>query len=128
MIDSHKLDEVRHSRETRPHLITFINLEGCDIGIEFQWELRGLRFTIYREHRRNIEAKTRWISFDSDQQTMYDELLNLVTKFLRDHNWELDDNELPKYAQIELWIPISHLHYHINAGTIEELFTKEIIY
>lgn len=128
MIDSYRLDEVRHSREDRKHLATFVTLDGCELGLDIQWELRGLRFTIFRKHKRDKLATTRWISFASSQETMYNTLYELVLDYYREHGKTIEDNGLPTFTRIELRVPISHLHFHINAGTLSDLLQKEIIY
>ena len=128
MVDEYRLDDVRHSREERKRLATFVTLDGCELGLEIQWELRGLRFTIFSEHKRNVIAKSRWISFAESQETMYDALQDLVRSYYVDHGKITEYEELPTHTRIELRVPISHLHFHINAGTLRTLLEKEIIY
>ena len=54
-------------------------------------------------------------------------MTDLLKRYYADHN-RLVDGELPVYTVIEAKKLVSHLNYHILAGTLHGLIEKEVIY
>ena len=127
--DSMKYDIniLRHSKEERQQLKTFINLDNNKIGIEFDDKKTKCRYFFYKGKKKNADYYSEWVDLNETQANLGKPLYNLVKKYYRDHD-RLVDGELPMYTSLELGIPITHLFFHVNAGTLDKVLTKEIIY
>ena len=124
---SYDISILVHSKEPRPQLKTFINLDDNKLGIEINEDLRGCRFFIYHEKRRNQIYKSKWFRYYSKFEKMVFRMTDLLKRYYADHN-RLVDGELPVYTVIEAKKLVSHLNYHILAGTLHGLIEKEVIY
>ena len=116
-----------HSKETRPQLKTFINLDDNKLGVEIDEELQGCRFFIYNGKRRNQIYKSKWFRYYTRFEKMCKRMTDLLKMYYGDHN-RLVEGELPIYTVIEAKKLVSHLNYHILAGTLHGLLEKEVIY
>lgn len=124
-IKHYKLDEVRYSKETKPQKKTFVNLDGHTLGLDIDWIANQFRFTIFKDKKKNVKAEGKFMSFDSEKENIKQELVNVVSQWYTSHGRSAD---LPMYTRMELAIPASHLHYHLEAGTLSRILEKEIIY
>lgn len=124
---SYDINILVHSKEPRPQLKSFINLDDNKLGIEINEDLQGCRFFIYHGRRRNQIYKTNWFRYYSKFDKMCKRLLDLLKLYYADHE-RLVDGELPVYTVIEAKKLVSHLNFHILAGTLHGLIEKEVIY
>lgn len=128
MSELYDLGLVRHSKEEKPQLKSFVNLDGKKIGIEINWELGSLRFFTYDKKKKNQLQKSRWVALNQNQQTIYQALADMIFEYYKEAGRLDAKGRLPMYTQIELKVPVSHIHFHINAGTLKEILDKEVIY
>lgn len=116
-----------HSIEPRPQLKTFINLDGNQLGVQIMEDLRGVRFFIYKDKRKNQVMTSKWFPFNSKYSKMCKRMLDMLKVYYEEHD-RLVDGELPSYTVIEAKKLVSHLNYHILAKTLHGLLEKEVIY
>jgi len=119
---------VMHSKEAKPKLKLFVNLDTNKLGIEIDRELGSLRFFIYKKKKKHQLMKGQWIGIHQDVMPIYKTLEALILRYYKMMDRLEPNGSLPMYTQIELRKLVSHLHFHANAGTLEKLLSKEIIY
>lgn len=127
MSKRYSIQILRHSCE-KEQLKTFINLDGNQLGIEFSDDLSEFRYFIYRDKKRNVVCETDWYKTDSTLPELEKPLHDMILTWYKEHDHGLKKNDLPMYTRLELKIPVTHLYYHVNAGTLPKLLEKEIIY
>lgn len=116
-----------HSVEPRPQLKSFINLDGKNLGVQINEDLRGVRFFIYEGKRKNQVKTSKWFHFNATFSKMCKRMLDMLKEHYKEHD-RLVDGELPTYTVIEAKKLVSHLNYHILAKTLHGLLEKEVIY
>lgn len=126
MSKRYSIQALRHSSE-KEQLKTFVNLDGKQIGIEFNDSLNKFRFFIYQDKKKNSEYETDWCSISADMHKMERLMRGMIADYYEAAG-RLTNGELPMYTRLEIRIPVTHLYYHANAGTLEKLLEKEIIY
>lgn len=119
---------LKHSKEPKPKLKTFVNLDGQKLGIEFDDQLENCRFFIYTKKKKDASDYSSWVSIYEDEKKIQDVLYAMIVNYYQDHDRLASDGNLPLYTRIELALPIAHLHFHAYAGTLEKVLAKEIIY
>lgn len=121
----YRLDEVRHSKEEKPARKTFVQLDGNEIGFDLDWETEMVAFRIFKQKKKNTILEGSPISLYAGEDALCSNLKHLVSEYYRMTG---RDPELKMYTIIELSIQISHLNYHVYAGTLRRVLEKEIIY
>lgn len=124
-IKHYRLEEVCHSKETKPQKKTFVNLDGHTLGLDIDWDANQFRFTIFKGKKKNVKLEGNFMSFDTEKDDIKENLVDIVSKWYTSHG---RNSELPMYTRMELAIPASHLHYHLEAGTLARILEKEVIY
>lgn len=128
MGELYDLSLVRYSKEVKPQLKSFINLDENKLGLEVNWELQSMRFFIYKKKKKHQLMKSQWIGLHQDKERVYAALILLVKRYYKLMQRLEPSGDLPMYTKMELKIPASHLHFHANAGTLQQILDKEIIY
>ena len=59
---------LKHSKEPKPKLKTFVNLDGQKLGIEFDDQLENCRFFIYTKKKKDASEYSSWISIYEDEK------------------------------------------------------------
>lgn len=124
-VERYPLDQMRYSKEERPQKKTFVNLDGNAFGIEIDWVAQTAMFFIYKEKRRNDIARSEVFSWWDDFNVMKKAMMKMVSDYYRKQG---RDPKLALYTKIELTLPVTAFHYHVNAGTIGTVCEKEVIY
>lgn len=127
MAKRYHIDILRHSKEEKDPLKSFVNLDGQKIGIEFDDELTSCRFFLYTKKKAESSCETEWISLDETFQLMESTLFDMIRAYYK-KTGRLIRGELPMYTRLELRMPVVHLYYHANAGTLPRVLEREIIY
>lgn len=122
----YSIDILRHSAE-KDQMKTFVNLDGDKLGIEFDDDLNKFRFFMYHDKKKNVKGETAWCSVTASMPKMEKLLYSMVAEYYN-RAGRLVNGELPMYTRLELKIPVTHLYYHANAGTLDKLLEKEVIY
>lgn len=118
---------LRHSKEEKDQLKSFINLDNHHIGIEFDDDFKRCRYFLYKDKKKHADQYSDWVKMSGTRDELSLPLFAMVQKYYAEHS-RLVDGDLPLYTKIELMIPVTHLYYHINAGTLNRVLEKEIIY
>ena len=119
---------VFHSKEVKPKIKMFVNLDTNKLGLEITWDLSAMRFFIYKKKKKHKLMTSDWIGLHQDVMPIYHTLEKLIVRYYKMMDRLESNGSLPMYTQIELRKVVSHVHYHANAGTLEKLLSKELIY
>ena len=119
---------VLHSKEVKPKIKMFVNLDANKLGLEINWDLSAMRFFIYKKKKKHKLMSSDWIGLHQDVMPIYKTLEKLILRYYKMMDRLETNGSLPMYTQIELRKVVSHVHYHANAGTLEKLLSKELIY
>lgn len=127
MSELYELDLVKYSKEEKPKLKSFVNLDSNKLGLEVNWELGSFRFFIYKQKKKHQLMKSNWVRMKAEKDQLYKTLLVLIMRYYKFMD-RLQSDGLPIYTQMELRSVVSHLHYHANADTLRKVLSKEVIY
>lgn len=122
------IELLQHSKEAKPKLKLFVNLDTNRLGLEINWDLAAMRFFIYKKKKKHKLMSSDWIGLHQDVMPIYKTLEKLILRYYKMMDRLEENGSLPMYTQIELRKLVSHVHFHANAGTLEKLVSKEIIY
>lgn len=122
---TYPLDRVRNAREPRQQKKSFVPLDGYQIGLEIDWGAEILRYFLYKDKRHDVLLKSEWVSFYDKEKGLRAPLHELILTYYKSIN---RTSKLSDYTKMELNIPVGHLYYHIWAGTLRKVLSKEIMY
>lgn len=124
-VERYDISQLKHSKESKPQKKTFVLLDKNHLGFAINWDKEIISFFIYKEKRKDIVLETKFMSLYSGEKKFSQELESLISSYYRLTG---RDPELPMYTKIELRLPMSHLNFHVNAGTLKKILDKEVIY
>lgn len=124
-IERFALQQVRHSKETKPQKKSFLPLDDYNIGIEINWTDEQVRYFLYKKRKKSPYMESDWVGFYEGELALREPLYKLINDYFIETG---KSDTLPIYTKIELNLPIGHLHYHIWAGTLRRVLAKEVIY
>lgn len=117
----------------------FLNLDDNTLGIGIDQELNTMCFFIFKEKKTNIvkyhsrrwnkdlKYRSAFIKLNCDFYIIWRTLNNLIYKYY-ENNDRLIRDDIPTYTQMEMQKICGHVWYHIQAGTLNQLLEKEVIY
>lgn len=95
------------------------------MGFDLDWNTEMIAFRVYKNKKKNAIIEGEPISIYAGEEALRSSLMRVISEYYRLTG---RDPELKKYTIIELSLPVSHLNYHANAGTLRRVLEKEVIY